>query len=141
MSNAHYQQQLAELEELARETTNLLDDIVTEEDYSVIEPDISDLDDRDPIPDEEWFSPVSYTADRPDQETLAISWGVYLATRSGYGEAALAYLTMNGGAAFIKRCRTELLPHFNQVTSPLIPSGKLIGPFWLEGEVNSDDCD
>ena len=55
MSNSHYQQQLAELEELARETTNLLDDIVTEEEYSVIEPDISDLDDRDPIPDEEWF--------------------------------------------------------------------------------------
>ena len=67
-----------------------------------------------------------------------LDWAVYLATRSGYGEAALAYLTINGQDAFIERCRTELLPHFDQTSSPLLPSGSLIGPFRLESEDDQD---
>ena len=102
------------------------------------QPDISTSNDWAPIFSSEWCSLLSCGEDNPERECLKVGWAVYLATRSGYGEAALAYLTINGSDAFIERCCAELLPHFNQISSPLLPSGRLIGPFRFGGDGNED---
>lgn len=149
MSNTQCQNELAALEEAADKMKNFFDEIDAKEEWSVSEPDISDLDDledfeeweeRDMIPAAEYFTPLQDADHLIEKKHLQVGWAMYLATRSGYGEAALAYLTMNGSDAFIEQCRTEVLPHFNQASSPLLPSGNCIGPFGLESEVNLDDC-
>lgn len=146
MSNTQCQNELAALEEVANKMQNFFDEIDAKEEWSVSEPDISDLEDfeeweeRDMIPAAEYFTPLQDADHLIEKKHLQVGWAMYLATRSGYGEAALAYLTMNGSDAFIEQCRTEVLPHFNQASSPLLSSGNCIGPFGLESEVNLDDC-
>ncbi len=95
-------------------------------------------DDLDPIPVADWFDAPAHTQEELEKACQCVGWAVYLATRSGYGEAAMAYLTINGQNAFIEQCRNELLPHFDQTSSPLLPSGSLIGPFRLESEDDQD---
>ncbi|HJB40530.1 MAG TPA: hypothetical protein H9943_09065 [Candidatus Ruthenibacterium avium] len=111
MSNTQCQNKLASLEEAANKMQNFFDEIDVKEEWSVSEPDISDLEDfedfeeweeRDMIPAAEYFTPLQDADHLIEKKHLQVGWAMYLATRSGYGEAALAYLTMNGSDAFIK---------------------------------------
>ena len=127
-----------ELEQLATQENDPPEDKVTKEPpFDETNTPISD--DLDVISAADWFDTPEHTQGELEKACQCVGWAVYLATRSGYGEAALAYLTINGQDAFIERCRTDLLPHFNQTRSPRLPSGALIGPFRLESEDDQDE--
>ena len=137
----NYFEMLKEIEELGQLTAQENDppeDRVTKE-PSFEETDTLVSDDLDSIPVADWYDAPEHTQEELEKACQRVGWAVYLATRSGYGEAALAYLTINGQDAFIERCRTDLLPHFNQTRSPRLPSGALIGPFRLESEDDQDE--
>ena len=141
MNTKDYLEMLEELEKLDQlvvQENNPPEDRVAKAD-PFNETDIPSSDDLDSIPIADWFDAPEHTQEELEKACQCVGWAVYLATRSGYGEAALAYLTINGRGAFIERCRTGLLPHFNQACSPLLPSGALIGPFRLESEDDQDE--
>ena len=140
MNTNDYLEMLKEIEELGqlatRENDPSEDRVAKEPPFDETDTPVSD--DLDSIPIADWFDAPEHTQEELEKACQCVGWAVYLATRSGYGEAALAYLTINGQDAFIERCRTELLPHFDQTSSPLLPSGSLIGPFRLASEDDQD---
>ena len=77
----------------------------------------------------DWDGDCYFTIAEKEASCREVAWAEYLATRSGYGEAGLAYMALHGSKAFVQRCRDSILLRFDQVIDPQLPQGMLPASF------------
>ena len=87
-----------------------------------------DVEEDIPSPSD-WDGDCYFTIAEKEASCREVAWAEYLATRSGYGEAGLAYMALHGSKAFVQRCRDSILLRFDQVIDPQLPQGMLPASF------------
>ena len=137
-----YFNSLGELEDMSREAERELLKADTGKGTGQSDsPCVSISEELDFVSPEEWFEPLDFSEGHVETECQKVAWGVYLATRSGCGEEALAYLTINGSQPFLELCREQIFPRFDRAKSPQLPQGPFSGLFLSEGGDCCDDQD